>query len=210
VPLAPRGAAPAFLFLAALGAAGCGTEPAPPAARPAAVPAPPAIVVDADGGTGKRGPGDLYNACERIWCLTHLKNYDLDHYLKGHIGWILHDEGHGDVFVPRERPAGPGFPHARDNALRLCGQHLHPFYLGGGAVKKPGYNVALGYGRSHFATYGTRVPPCCLNAQGWGFLHAAVPREYRFGDRVSVEEMGSSGWQKAIPTPAATGAATAR
>ena len=174
------------------------------------VPSPPPIVVDASGGTGARGPGDLYNACERIWCLVHERNYDLDHFAKAHVGWVLHDDGHGDVFVPRERPAGTGFPRARGSVLRLCGQHLHPFFLGGGAVKKPGYNVALGYGRSHFASYGTRVPTCCLNAQGWGFLHASVPKEYRFGDRTSVEEMALSGWQKAIPTSAATAATSAR
>ena len=194
--------------LAAL--AGCGAPSSPEAPKAPAVAAPPSIVVDADGGTPKRGPGDLYNACERICCLTHEKNYDLDHFLKGHIGWILHDDGHGDVFVPRERPAGTGFPHARDSVLRLCGQHLHTFFLGSGAVKKPGYNVALGYARSHFASYGTRVPPCCLNPQGWGFLHAAVPKEYRFGDRTSVEEMAGSGWQKAIPGPSSPGAASGR
>src|SRR5262245_30792077 len=209
LPRPENGARP-LCVVALAGIAGCGA-PSSDAPKPPAVVAPPSIVVDADGGTPKRGPGDLYNACERIWCLTHLKNYDLDHFLKGHIGWILHDDGHGDVFVPRERPAGSGFPQARTSVLRLCGQHLHPFFLGGGPLKKPGYNVALGYARSHFASYGTRVPPCCLNPQGWGFLHAAVPKEYRFGDRVSVEEMGGSGgWQKAIPTPASTGAASGR
>jgi len=209
VPLAPPRAALRSLVLAALVAAACGGEP--PAPKPAAsAPAPPPLVVDAQGGTDKRGPGDLYNACERVWCLTHERNYDLDHYLKGHIGWILHDDAHGDVYVPRERPAGTGFPHARPAVLRLCGQHLHPAFLGGGAIKKPGYNVALGYGRSHFGTYGTRVPPCCLNAQGWGFLHASVPKEYRFGDRTSVQEMELSGWQKAIPTLGAAGATSDR
>jgi len=209
VPLTARRARPSLLLAAVLLAAACGHEEAP-APRAAVVPAPPPIAVDAQGGTDKRGPGDLYNACERIWCLTHLRNYDLDHYLKGHVGWVLHDDGHGDVFVPRERPPGTGFPQARAAALRLCGQHLHPSFLGGGALKKPGYNVALGYSRSHFATYGTRVPPCCLNPQSWGFLHAAVPKEYRFGDRVSVEEMGSSGWQKAIATTGSAGATSLR
>ena len=90
----------------------CGSEPSPPRAQAAPPPAPPPIVVDADGGTPKRGPGDLYNACERVWCLTHLKNYDLDHFSKGHIGWILHDEGHGDVFVPRDPEDRPRRHHA--------------------------------------------------------------------------------------------------
>ena len=192
-----------FLLLAPA----CGTGS--PAPSPA-LPSPPSIVVDADGGTDKVGPGDLFNRCERVWCVTHERNYDLDHYAKGHIGWILHDDAHGDVFVPRERPAGSGFPHAHSAVLRLCGQHLHPAFLGGGAVKKPGYNVALGYSRSHFGTYGTRVPTCCLNAQGWGFLHASVPKEYRFGDRTSVQEMGLSGWQKAIRTSGAIGATSSR
>ena len=206
MPVGPRALVGAIFLLAA----SCGTEapPAPGARSP--VPTPPPLVVDADGGTGKRGPGDLYNACERIWCLIHEKNYDLDHYLKGHVGWVLHDDGHGDVFVPRERPTGTAFPRARGAVLRLCGQHLHPHFLNTGPLKKPGYNVALTYGRSHFATYGTRVPPCCLNPQGWGFLHASVPREYRFGDRRSVEEMGLSGWQKAIPGTGSRSGTTGR
>jgi hypothetical protein len=178
--------------------AACG---APEAPRPApAPPAAPTIEVDANGGTPRRGPGDLYNACERVWCLTHERNFDLSHFLTGHIGWILHDEGHGDVFVPKHRTTGPAFPHARDNVLLLCGQHVHPYWLGGrrGPVTRTGYNVALGYGRAHFNAYGTRLPPCCLNEQGWGFLHASTPREYRFGDRTTVAEMAGAGWQKAF------------
>ncbi len=167
------------------------------------VPVAPPLEVDANGGTAKRGPGDLYNACERIWCLEHGRNFALDHFLTGHVGWILHDDGHGDVFVPRERGDGMAFPHARPNLLRLCGRHVHPFFLGAhpAPLTKSGYNVALGYDRAHFAAYGTQVPPCCLNEQGWGFLHAAAPREYRFGDRTSAEEMAGSGWQKVALSP---------
>ena len=188
-------------------AVACGSHetafaPPPPSAAP---PSAPAIAVDADGGTPKRGPGDLYNACERIWCPLHGKNYPLDHFLLGHVGWIVHDDAHGDVFVPRARSEGFGFPHARPNVLRLCGAHVHPYFLGAhtGPVTKTGWNVALGYSRAHFRAYGTRIPPCCLNEEGWGFLHAAAPREYRFGDRTSSREMAGAGWQTAVPIPAA-------
>lgn len=175
---------------------------APPADAP---PTAPRQDVDAQGGTGKRGPGALYNACERIWCLTHERNFALDHFLQGHIGWILHDDGSGDVFVPKHRVMGPAFPHARLNVLALCGKHVHPYWLGtrSGPVTKPGYNVALEYGRAHFQAYGTRLTPAYLNAEGWGFLHASVPREYRFGDRQAAAEMAGSGWQTAFPSPAA-------
>jgi hypothetical protein len=157
--------------------------------------------VDASGGTGKRGPGTLFNACERIWCLTHERNYDLDHFATGHIGWILHEEGSGDIFVPKHRTGGPEFPDARLNVLALCGRHLHPYWLGSrsGPVRKLGYNVALGYDRGHFRAYGTRLTPCCVNAEAWGFLHSAAPREYRFGDRTAAAEAAGSGWQKALP-----------
>jgi len=197
-----------FLAAATLAVSSCGSGgPRDPALPPAAAPTPPAaprIEVDESGGTPARGPGDLYNACERIWCVTHGRNFALDHFVPGHVGWIVHDEGHGDVFVPRDRESGPAFPQARPNVLRLCGKHLHPYFLGagGGPVKKGGYSVALGYDRGHYASYGARVPECCLNAQGWGFLHAAVPREFRFGDRTSATEMEGSGWQKAFPARA--------
>jgi len=170
-----------------------------------AQPAAPRQAVDAQGGTGKRGPGELYNACERIWCLTHERNFDLEHFVKGHVGWILHDEGSGDVFVPKHRSAGPAFPHARQNVLALCGKHVHPYWLGtrSGPITKTGYNVALGFDRGHFRSYGTRLTPAFVNAEAWGFLHASAPREYRFGDRTAAEEMAASGWQKAFPARAA-------
>lgn len=133
--------------------------------------------------------------------MTHERNFDLSHFLDGHVGWILHDDGSGDVFVPKNRTSGPAFPHARTNVLALCGRHVHPYWLGGrqGPITKTGWNVALGYDRTHFAAYGTRIPDCCLNEDAWGFLHASAPREYRFGDRTAVREMAGSGWQKAVP-----------
>jgi hypothetical protein len=192
------------LVLAALVASCGGSEPqpvAPPSASTAAAPAGDAP------GMPARGPGELYNACERIWCLTHGANFDLSHFERGHIGWILHDDEHGDVFVPRHRISGPSFPKARDNVLLLCGEHVHPYWLAGrrGPVTRTGYNVALGYGRAHFTTYGTRLPPCCLNEEGWGFLHASAPREYRFGDRTTAGEMAGAGWQKALPASSPSG-----
>ena len=116
------------------------------------------------------------------------------------MGFILHDDGSGDVFVPKNRGRGPAFPHARLNVLFLCGDHIHPYWLGSraGPVRTTGFNAALGYGRAHFAAYGTRLPPCCFNEEAWGFLHAAVPREFRFGDRTAAREMAGAGWQKAF------------
>lgn len=172
-------------------------------------PAAQRLDVDAQGGTGKRGPGALYNACERIWCLTHERNFDLEHFLQGHVGWILHDDGSGDVFVPKYRNAGPAFPRARLNVLALCGKHVHPYWLGKrqGPITKPGYNSALEYNRAHFRAYGTRLTPSLVNAEAWGFLHASAPREYRFGDRQAAAEMAGSGWQKAFSSRTAAASA---
>jgi hypothetical protein len=179
----------------------CSDAPTVAPPRAEARPAAPRQDVDAQGGTGKRGPGSLYNGCERIWCLTHERNFDLAHFATGHIGWILHDDGSGDVFVPKYRSTGPAFPHARLNVLALCGKHVHPYWLGqrSGPMTKSGYNVDLGYDRAHFRAYGMRVTPCCVNAEAWGFLHASAPREYRFGDRTAAAESAGSGWQKAFP-----------
>ncbi len=190
-----------LLSLVAL-ASSCSHEKPPAAAVVTAQPAAPRQHVDAQGGTEKRGPGGLYNACERIWCLTHERNFDLEHFTNGHVGWILHDEGSGDIFVPKRRTGGPAFPQAALNVLALCGKHVHPYWLGArsGPVTKTGYNVALGYDRAHFRSYGTRMMACCVTAEAWGFLHASAPREFRFGDRRTLEEMAGSGWQKAFPT----------
>jgi hypothetical protein len=195
-----------LLGLLALTAA-CSGEAPRSVQRTEAKPAAPRQDVDASGGTGKRGPGSLYNACERVWCLAHERNFT--HFASGHIGWILHDEGSGDVFVPKHRSGGPEFPHARLNVLALCGRHVHPYWLGrrSGPVTKSGYNVALGYDRAHFRAYGTRLTPCCVNAEAWGFLHAAAPREYRFGDRTASAESAGSGWQKAVPARTSGGSA---
>lgn len=179
----------------------CSGEKTRSAPAAAARPAAPPQDVDTHGGTGQRGPGTLYNACERIWCLSHERNFDLEHFTIGHVGWILHDDGSGDVFVPRHRRGGPAFPAAKLNVLALCGKHVHPYWLGkrSGPLTKSGYNVALGYDRAHFRAYGARVTPCCVNAEAWGFLHASAPREYRFGDRTAAAESAGSGWQKAFP-----------
>jgi len=183
----------AFLLPLALLAA-CAEAPSPPPAASVE----PAVVRRE--GMPRGGPGDRYNSCERVWCLVHDANFDLDHFTRDHSGWILHDDGHGDVFVPRHRTSGPEFREARHNVLLFCGQHVHPYWLGGrrGPVTRTGYNVALGYPRAHFRSYGTRLPPSRLNEQGWGFLHASAPREYRFGDLTTAGEMAGSGWQKAI------------
>ncbi len=198
--------AESVLFLGVLTLALACSSETPRVTAPAdAPPAAPRQDVDLQGGTGKRGPGEMYNACERIWCLTHERNFDLEHYSSGHIGWILHDDGSGDVFVPKHRIGGPAFPHARLNVLALCGRHVHPYWLGPrrGPLTKPGYNVALGFDRAHFRAYGTRVTPAFVNAEAWGFLHASAPREYRFGDRQAAAEMAGSGWQKAFPSQTA-------
>jgi hypothetical protein len=188
------------IALSAVALAACSGGKPDAAPRVEAHPAAPRQDVDPGGGTGKRGPGNLFNACERIWCLAHERNFDLAHFESGHVGWILHDDGSGDVFVPKHRTSGPEFPDARVNVLALCGRHLHPYWLGRrpGPLTKSGYNVALGYDRAHFRAYGTRLTPCCVNAEAWGFLHAAAPREYRFGDRQMTAEMAGSGWQKAF------------
>lgn len=181
-------------------AVACSREAPDPARRIEVHPAAPRQDIDASGGAAKRGPGNLYNACERIWCLVHERNFDLEHFESGHVGWVLHDDGSGDVFVPKARTLGPAFPDARVNVLALCGKHVHPYWLGSrsGPLTKTGYSAALGYDRAHFRAYGARLTPCCVNAEAWGFLHASAPREFRFGDRQRTAEMAGSGWQKAI------------
>src|SRR5262245_30502999 len=128
----------------ALAAALCACTESPRPAPAATAPSAPRQDVDASGGTGKRGPGSLFNACERIWCLTHERNFDWDHFAAGHVGWILHEDGSGDIFVPKYRSGGPEFRDARLNVLALCGKHAHPYWLGKprGPVTKTGYNVA--------------------------------------------------------------------
>jgi hypothetical protein len=192
-------AAPQFLLMAALAAAGCGGgattgTQSPPAAEKRASSYP----VTPSGGTPATGPGNRYNDCERIYCLVHGENFFVDHFLTGHVGWVLHDRRRGDVFVPRHRTEGPEFPDAGGAALLLCGSHVHPYFLGpgGGPVRHTGFNRALGYGREHFAAYGTLLDPCCVNGLGWGFLHAAAPRRFAFHDLAPYRDHPEIGWHR--------------
>ncbi len=150
------------------------------------------------GGTPATGPGDRFNGCERVWCLTHGENYFIDHFVTDHVGWILHDEDRGDVFVPRHRTGGPEFPGARAPVLMLCGRHVHPWLLraGGSPIRLTGYNRALGYDRAHFNAYGTRLDPCCINGLGWAFVHTSSPRQFRFHDLEEYRNHPEIGWQK--------------
>lgn len=154
----------------------------------------------ASAGEPKVGPGDLVNTCERIWCLDHAANFDLPHFLEGHDGWILHEDGRGDVFAPRFRSQGPEMKGARASALNLCGRHVHPWMLGpgGGPFKRTGWNAALTYSRGHFRAFGTRLAPCCENGLGWAFVHASRPREFRFHDTALYRELTGAGWQAPI------------
>ena len=128
--------------------------------------------------------------------MLHRENFAIDHFLRGHIGWILHDDGMGDVFVPRGRDGGPAFPRANHTVLRLCGAHVHPYSLGrnGGPVRDGMYTYGLGYGRTHFRQYGTRLEPCCINGVGWDFIHAGG-RFFRFHDLQEYREHPERGWQ---------------
>lgn len=182
-----------------LGAASCGD----PGSREASMPAPPSVedpTPDDESGMPKLGPGELYNACERIWCLAHEANFALEHFLSGHDGWILHEDGRGDVFVPRRRTASPGFPRARSSVLNLCGRHVHPWILGrrGRPVRRTGYNAALSYSRSHFNAYGTRLEPCCVSGLGWSYVHSASPEQFRFHDTAMYREITGAGWQRPV------------
>jgi hypothetical protein len=168
-------------------------------APPPPSPEPPigAYPISPTGGVPASGPGGRYNHCERIWCLTHKENYFVDHFLKDHVGWILHEESRGDVFVPKFRTEGPAFPDAWPTALRLCGKHVHPHVLakGGGPVRFVGYNANLGYSRSHYSSYGTRIDPCCINGMGSAYIHARSARGFRFHD-TAVYRDSVAGWQK--------------
>lgn len=190
----------ASLCLVAAAAGCCGGKE--PVVRRAASPVvgaqPSPYPVSARGGTPATGPGNRYNDCERIYCLAHGENFFVDHFLAGHTGWILHDARRGDVFVPRYRTEGPAFPDAGGAALLLCGSHVHPYFLGRerGPVHRTGYNRTLGYGRDHFAAYGTRLDPCCINGLGWGFLHSANPRLFAFHDLGPYRDQPEIGWHR--------------
>ncbi len=192
----------AALALAAAACAGPAPAPSSPAgsgaAAPAAVDGAGPYPVSPAGGTPATGPGDRYNDCERIFCLRHDENYFVDHFLRGHVGWIVHDDRRGDVFVPSGRTSGPGFPEAAREALRLCGAHVHPWLLsrGGGPIRHTGYNRALGYSRAHFEAYGTRLDPCCVNGAGWSFLHSGAGRRFPFHALDEYRERPEIGWQR--------------
>lgn len=159
---------------------------------------PKAYTVSARGGTPATGPGSRYNHCERIWCMEHLENFTLDHYLAHHVGWVLHDDSMGDVFVPSGRSGGPSFPKAKHTVLRLCGAHVHPYSLGGrvsSPVRDGMYTVSLGYNRAHFRQFGTRLEPCCTNGIGWDFVHSGG-RFFRFHDLEEYRSHPERGWQK--------------
>ncbi len=204
VPRKVRGAVFALILPAAL-ASSCGKEaPRPPAEtaiRLDSAPAQDPYPISDRGGTPTTGPEERYNRCERIWCLTHRENFFLDHFLQEHVGWILHDDGHGDVFVPRWRKSGPEFPWAGRSMLQLCGRHAHPHVLGrpGGPVKSGGFSRSLGLDRAHYNAYGTRLDPCCVNPIGWSFIHSTAGLMFRFPTREEMAELPAQGWQKPFP-----------
>ena len=152
------------------------------------------------GGTPPTGPGDRRNRCERIWCNVHGENFFVTHYLEGHSGWILHTDDVGDVFSPARGSQRQGYPQAKRTALRLCGKHLHPWMLGrgAGAIRHTGFNRALGYGRSHWSSFGTRLEPCCPNGLGWGWLHTSSGRQFRLHDVAAFRENPDLGWSKPV------------
>lgn len=163
--------------------------------------------VSPQGGTPATGPGERYNRCERIWCLVHGENFFIDHFLKDHTGWIIHDDLAGDIFVAKGRIDGPEFPHASTSALRLCGAHVHPFVLGkgGGPVRDGYFSYSLGYDRAHFRAYGTRLEPCCINGLGSDYLHSKNGRRARFSDLSEYRAHPEMGWQKPYAGPAPDG-----
>ena len=202
------GAALAIAFAPLVGCAGGREDTAAASGHPPE--SAPRIVVSARGGTPKLGPGDLYNGCERIWCLAHEENFPLAHFLDRHVGWILHDDAHGDVFVPVGWTGGPGFPGASPAAVRLCGRHLHPFTFGKSPapVRSRGFSPGLGYGRDHFRTYGIRLEACCLNGLAWSYVHTSSPRQFRFEDLEMFRDNPTIGWQSPVPQAQRTTSST--
>lgn len=166
-----------------------------------------AYPISARGGTPATGPGERYNHCERIWCLTHGENFFIDHFLERHVGYVLHEDRRGDIFVTRHRSGGPGFPKARRSSLLLCGKHVHPYLLGkagGVPIRHTGYNHNLGYNRAHFVAYGTRLDPCCINGLGSSFIHSMAGRQFFFHDVDLYREHPELGWQKPFAARIAT------
>lgn len=189
----------ALLLLAAATALGCGRGeralPPPPEEPPPTPPYP----ISERGGTPATGPGERLNHCERIWCLVHGENFHIDHYLRDHMGYVLHHPTLGDVFVLRWHTGGPDLSEASRAALLLCGRHAHPWVLagrGGAPIRHTGWNATLGYDRRHFEYYGTRLDPCCTNGLGFGFLHSELGRQFRFHDLAYFRANPEVGWHK--------------
>lgn len=182
----------------ALSAACRDQETVVPVATVTGPPRLPPYTVSERGGTPATGPGDRYNRCERIWCSSHRENFFVTHYLEDHRGWIVHDDARGDVYLASDRTSGPGFPRARPTALRLCGLHLHPWLLEAGSrpIRHTGFNRALEYSRSHYATFGTRLDPCCPNGLGWAYVHTSSGRQFRFHDVEDYRAHPERGWSK--------------
>ncbi len=200
----------ALLLLAAL-AGSCRGEHAafaPPdeASRVAPSASSSAYPISERGGTPATGPGGRYNRCERIWCSVHGENFFVDHFLDGHLGWILHDEVRGDLFVVRHRTGGPNLDHANASVLVLCGRHVHPWLLdigGGRPIRHTGFNHALGYGRGHFLEFGTRLEPCCINGLGSAYVHSSAGKRFPFHDTARFRADPATGWQRPFPARSA-------
>jgi hypothetical protein len=190
----------------AVALSGCSRDEGRPAeaaadSEPAPAEPEPAYPISDAGGTPATGPDGRYNHCERIWCLTHKENFFIDHFQGGHVGFVVHDDKHGDVFLPRGRTGGPAFPKSGPSALMLCGKHAHPWILGEGRrggtpIRLTGFNHALGYGRSHFNAYGTRIDPCCVNGMGSAYVHSFAGKQFRFHELEEYRKHPEIGWQK--------------
>ncbi len=179
-------------------ASGC-SEPAPPPPTldlPARAESIPPYRVSEAGGTPATGPGERYNFCERIWCAIHGENYSIEHYLADHVGWIVHDGLYGDLFTPGTQSRNPAALNARPAALFLCGSHVHPRWIGGGSHRGAGFNHRLGYSRQHFAVYGTRLEPCCINGLGSGFVHSNAARRFSLDRLDDYRAHPDWGWQR--------------
>ena len=189
-----------FVLVLAAGASGCGEGAREPdTTEQVAAPPPMAYPISERGGTPATGPGERYNHCERIWCLVHGENYFIDHFLRDHMGYVIHDMAHGDVFVLRWQKGGPDLSGASRAALLLCGQHVHPWIFakhGGAPVRHTGFSRALGYPRRHFDYYGTRLEPCCVNGLGFNFIHSDLGIQFRFHDLAEYREHPEMGWHK--------------
>ena len=182
---------------------------AEPVRESATTPPPtPPYPVSERGGTPAIGPENRYNSCERIWCLVHGENFFIEHFLAGHVGFLVHDDERGDVFVPREREGGPALAKVHAQALFLCGAHVHPWLLrehreGGSPIRITGFHAALGYARAHFLRYGTRIDPCCINGAGSAYVHSTAGKQFRFHELDEFRRHPEIGWQRPFVARAA-------